>query len=308
MAPGGRPARRFRLIATLILVAGVPVAIGVWAYLQEIADVGAWGRMNPLGGVAARLMDQVETQVYSGQQQIQSVAADPDLADPAAAGAALKRYAPYIQSGRFRALVVELPGGGRYSVPEVLPKGLEGGLPAGGGTGISGLLVADDGGELVAITALLAGPKAPGGRLVGLFDVSRVLGEAMVDRMRVARWGEAFIADGDGRIFVSANPGLKGRTLADLDLAQSPGADGLYTAAGWSGPDGTPHFVALAGSHNYYEGPQNAWRVGLIVPEAVVGQRSRGLTAWIWVIIGLVLVISTGLLLVLRHSMRGAPR
>jgi hypothetical protein len=289
-------------------VAGVPIAIGVFAYLREIVDLGAWGRMNPLGGVAARLMDQVETQIYSGQQQIESVAADPALSDPATARDALRQYEPYIRSGRFKALAVELPGGGRFTVPDVLPEGLEGGWPRGGGAGISELLPGPDGGHLLAITALLTGPKAPGGRLVGLFDVSRVLGASMVDRMRVARWGEAFIADGEGRIFVSANPSLKGRTLADLDLAREPGEDGLYTADGWQGPDGTPHFVALAGSHNYYQGPQNAWRVGLIVPEAVVGQRSRGLKVWIVVIICTVLVISAGLALVLRHSMRGAPR
>lgn len=285
----------------------MPIGLSVWAYLREIVDLKTWGRTNPLGGVAARLMDQVETQIYSGQQQIQSMAADPALTEPATAREALLRYTPYIDSGRFRALAVELPGQGRFTVPAELPADLAP-WPSGGGAGISELMPGPGGNQVLAITALLAGPKAPGGRLIGLFDVSRVLGAAMLDRMRVARWGEAFIADRDGRIFLSANPGLTGRTLAELDLARNPGEDGLYLADGWRAADGSRHFVALAGSHGYYQGPQNGWRVGLIVPEAIVGQRSQRMSVWIVVIICVILALTAGLVLVLRHSLRGAPR
>jgi hypothetical protein len=289
-------------------VAGIPIGLSLWVYLREIVDLKTWGRTNPLGGVAARLMDQVETQIYSGQQQIQSVAADPALSDPATAGEALARYSPYIQTGRFVALAVEFPDGGRFTVPAALPAGVEAVWPSGGKEGLSALLTGPDGHRVVAMTAVLAGRKAPGGRLTGLFDVTQVVGAAMLDRMRVARWGEAFIADADGRIFLSANPGLTGRTLGDLGLGNAPGEDGLYQADGWQAPDGSRHFVALAGSHGYYEGPQNGWRVGLMVPEAVVGQRSQSMSRWIAVIILVILALTAGLLMVLRHSLRGAPR
>lgn len=283
----------------------LPIGLVLWAYLHEIVDVGAWSRMNPLGGVAARLMDQVETQIYAGQQQIQTMAADPTLADPEAAAEALGRYAPYLRSGRFKALAVDLPGSGRYTLPEALPAAWRGAWPAAGRDGVSELVADPEGGWVIVMVAPLADPN---GHLAGVFDVSAVLGSAMVDRMRVARWGEAFIADGEGRIFLSANPGLTGHSLAELGLAHTTGTEGLYVADGWRDDRGQRHFVALADSHGYYQGPQNAWRVGLMVPEAVVGERGRGLTRWIAAVMVAVLVITAGLAMVLRHSMRGAPR
>jgi hypothetical protein len=297
----------WRLFAALSLAAGLPIVLVVWAYLKEISDLGAWARMNPLGGVAARLMDQVETQIDRGRAQIRAVADDPEVADPASAAPALARYEPYLASGRFKALILKLDDGRRLSRPEAVP------LPPGAladdppAPGISELIATPDGGWVLAVTEPLAG----GGRgawVTGLFDVSAVLGQSMVDRMRVARWGEAFIADREGRIFLSANPGLLGRSLGDLGLDRARATNGLYTADGWRDNREHPHFVALAESHGYYPGPQNGWRVGLLVPEEVVGARSRGLSAWIGVIIAAVVAITVGLGLVLRHSMRGAPR
>jgi len=297
----------WRLFAALTLAAGLPIVLVVWAYLKEIADLGAWGRMNPLGGVAARLMDQVETRIDAGRAQIRALAAEPGLGDPALAASGLARYEPYLASGHFRALILRLDDGRRLSRPDAppLPAGaLAGDPPA---PGISDLLAMPDGGWVLAVTEPLAGARR-GAWVTGLFDVSAVLGQTMVDRMRVARWGEAFIADGDGRIFLSANRGLVGRSLADLGLDRAGAADGLYVADGWRDARSHPHFVALADSHGYYEGPQNGWRVGVLVPEAVVGARSRSLSAWIGVIIAVVVAITAGLGLVLRHSMRGAAR
>lgn len=298
----------WRLFAALFLAAGLPIAVVVWAYLQEIADLGAWGRMNPLGEVAARLMDQVESQIHAGQQQVQMVAADPALLRPGAAAETLMQYDPYVRSGRFRALALELEGGSRHTVPAVLPAAWRGSWPGRSAAGVSELLPGPDGGWVVAITTPLGASDVPRGWLTGLFDVSTVLGEAMVDRMRVAQWGEAFIADGNGRIFLSANRGLVGRSLGELGLERAGAADGLQVTDGWRDARGRPHFVALADSHAYYEGPQNGWRVGLMVPEGVVGARSRNLAVWIGVIIAVVLAITAGLGLVLRHSMRGSPR
>lgn len=300
--------KRWRLFAALFLAAGLPIVLVVWAYLREIADLGAWARMNPLGEVAARLMDRVERQIHSGQEQIQTLAADPALADPGGAGEALRQYDPYVRSGRFRALALELAGGGRYTVPPVLPAAYGGQWPGRSAAGVSELLPGPEGGWVVAMTAPLGAADAPRGWLTGLFDVSAVLGDAMVDRMRVARWGEAFLVDREGRIFLSANRDLVGRSLGELGLERAPAADGAFAVEGWRDDSGRPHFVAVAPSQGYYEGPQNAWRVGLMVPEDVVGARSRNLTVWLGMIVAAVLAITTGLVLVLRHSMRGAPR
>ena len=45
--------------------------------LKEISDLGAWSRMNPLGGVAARLMDRVEGQIDQSRVEMRAVAAEP---------------------------------------------------------------------------------------------------------------------------------------------------------------------------------------------------------------------------------------
>jgi hypothetical protein len=296
------------VLLTLVLAVVLPIGLVLWVYVHEIRDLGTWGRMNPLGVVASRLMDQVETQINAGQQQIQTVAADPALADPAQAREALRRYATYVDSGRFKVLALEFPDGTRYTLPEAPPGSWRADMTGRPAEGVSELIPGPDGGWLLAMSAPLGGADAPEGRLTGLFDVSGVLGQAMLDRMQVARWGEAFIADREGRIFLSANPGLEGHSLAELGLAGKAGPDGLYTAEDFRTADGQRHFVAVAESHGYYEGPQNGWKVGLMVPESVVGARSRGMTTWIQAVIASVLVITAALALVLRHSMRGAPR
>ncbi len=296
--------KRLRLAVTLVLVAGFPIALVVWVFVHEIRDLSAWGRINPLGGVADTLMDKVETQFHDGHEQIHTLASDPDLTGPAAPEA-LARYDPYVQSGRFKALFVALSDGRRLTVPPALPESWGRLLPASPEAGLSEVLTDPDGALVVAITAPVEGA---GGWVTGLFDVSAVLGESVLDRMRLAEYGQAFLVDGDGRIFLSADRALVGRSLDDLGLARAAGAEGVYEAGGWRQGDGQPHYVALAPSHGYYEGPQNAWRAGLMIPESVVAGRSQNMTVWVGAVVVAVLLISAALILVLRHSVKGAPR
>jgi hypothetical protein len=296
--------KRWRLFVTLFLVAGLPILLVVGVYLKEIRDLATWGRTNPLGGVADTLMDKVETQFHDGHEQIHTLADEPGLTGPAAAET-LARYDDYIQSGRFKALFVALADGRTLTDPAALPEGWMHSVPAAPEAGLSEVFTDPDGALVVAITAPVEGA---GGWVTGLFDVSRVLGESVLDRMRLAEYGQAFLVDRDGRIFLSADRALVGRSLDDLGLARAAGAEGLYEAGGWRQADGEPHYVALAPSHGYYEGPQNAWRAGLMVPERVVAGRSHGMSTWVGGVVVAIVLISGGLFLVLRHSVTGAPR
>jgi hypothetical protein len=295
--------KRLRLAVTVFLVAGFPIGLVVWVFVHEIHDLSAWGRINPLGGVAATLMDQVETQIHAGHEQIQSLADDPDLAGPAAAEA-LARYDPIVRSGRFKALFVSLADGRRFTLPAALPAEWDRLVPGPPGAGLSELTAGPDGALVVAMTAPVSGAR---GWVTGLFDVSVVLGTSILDRMGIARTGQAFLVDGAGRIFLSADRALIGRSLVDLGLAPAAGADAPFEAGDWRASGGEPHYVALAPSHRYYEGPQNAWRAGLMVPESVVAGRSQGMTFWVGVVVAAVLAITAALALILRHSVRGAP-
>jgi hypothetical protein len=296
--------KRLRVLVTLFLVAGFPIALVVWVFVHEIRDLSAWGRINPLGGVADTLMDQVETQIHDGHEQIHILASDPDLAGPAAAEA-LGRYDPYVRSGRFKALFVALSDGRRYSLPAALPAGWEGLVPGPPEAGLSELAADPDGALVVAITAPVTDAR---GWVTGLLDVSAVLGESVLDRMRIAEMGQAFLVDREGHIFLSADRALVGHSLVDLGLARGAGAGRVYEAGDWRTEGGEPHYVALAPSHGYYEGPQNGWRAGLMVPESVVAERSEGMAGWVAAVVVAVFVITAGLVLVLRHSMKGAPR
>jgi hypothetical protein len=295
--------KSLRLALTLILVAGFPIGLVVWVFVHEIHDLNAWGRTNPLGGVADTLMDQVETQIHAGHEQIDTLADDPDLTGPAP-DEVLARYDPFVSSGRFKALFVSLADGRRFTMPPGLSADWDRLVPGPPEAGLSKLTADPDGALVVAMTAPVTGAR---GWVTGLFDVSAVLGDSVLARMRIARMGQAFLVDGDGRIFLSADQALVGRSLADLGLAQAAGADGLYEAGDWRADGGEPHFVALAPSHGYYEGPQNAWRAGLMVPESVVAGRSAGMSFWVGVVVATVLAITAGLTVILRHSMRGAP-
>jgi len=295
--------QRLRLAVTLFLVAGFPIGLVVWVFVHEIRDLSAWGRTNPLGGVADTLMDQVETQIHNGQEQIHTLADEPDLAGPAP-DEVLARYDPFVQSGRFKALFLALADGRRFTVPPALPADWDRMVPGPPVAGLSNLAADPDGALVVAMTAPVAGAR---GWVTGLFDVSAVLGDSVLDRMQVARMGQAFLVDGEGRIFLSADRALVGRSLADLGLARAAGTDGLYEAGDWRGDGGAPHYVALAPSHGYYEGPQNGWRAGLMVPESVVAGRSRSMAFWVGVVVASVLAITAGLIVILRHSIRGAP-
>lgn len=295
--------KRLRVLVTVFLVAGFPIALVVWVFVHEIRDLSAWGRINPLGGVADTLMDQVETKIHDGHEQVHMLASDPDLTGPAAAEV-LSRYDPLVQSGRFKALVVALADGRRYRIPPALPAGWDGLLPVSPEAGLSELAAGPEGAWVVAITAPVTDA---GGWVTGLLDVSAVLGESVLDRMRIAQMGQAFLVDREGRIFLSADRDLVGRSLDELGLARTAGADGVYEADNWRSDGGEPHYVALAPSHGYYEGPQNGWRAGLMVPESVVAGRSGNMTVWVSVTVAAVLLITAGLIAVLRHSMRGAP-
>lgn len=295
--------QRLRLAVTLFLVAGFPIGLVVWVFVHEIRDLSAWGRTNPLGGVADTLMDQVETQIHDGHGQIHALADDPDLPGPRAAEA-LARYEPFVQSGRFKALFVALADGRRFTVPPALPADWDRMVPGPPAAGLADLAADPEGALVVAMTAPVAGGR---GWVTGLFDVSAVLGESVLDRMQIARTGQAFLVDGEGRIFLSADRALVGRHLVDLGLGRDAGSAGLYEAGDWRANGGEPHYVALAPSHGYYEGPQNAWRAGLMVPESVVAGRSRSMTFWVGMVVATVLAITAGLAVILRHSVRGAP-
>jgi len=312
--------KRWRLIVTLFLVAGLPILLVVGVYLWEIRDLAAWGRTNPLGGVADTLMDRVETLVHQGQEQIGTLAADPELAGPDAE-AVLARYDPLVRSGAFKALAVSLQDGRRLTLPETLPEDTASLVPARATPGVSDLKPHPDGTWVVVMTAPIAAPaivghpgtsgisgSGAGGWVTGLFDVSEVLGATLLGRMQMNRWGQAFLADGRGVIFLSGDQALVGRTLDDLGLARTAGAREVYEADGWRNAGGEPHYVALAPSHGYYEGPQNGWRAGLILPESVVRGRSANMTGWVAWAVAVVVVVTAGLLLVLRRSMTGPVR
>lgn len=309
--------KRWRLIVTLFLVAGLPILLVLAVFLREIKDLGAWGRTNPLGGVADTLMDKIETRIHQAREQVDLVAADPEIAGPYAQ-AALARYEPIVGAGSFKALVVHLKDGRSLTLPEALPDGTGPLVPVPAAAGVSALKAHPDGTWVMAMTAPIAAPgDAPAGLpagagangwVTGLFDVSGAIGDALLGRMQVNRWGQAFLADAQGVIFLAGDDALVGRKLDDLGLERTAGAREVYEADGWRTETGAPHFVALAPSHGYYEGPQNGWRAGLILPESVVRGRSDRMTAWVVTAVVAVLVITAGLMLVLRRSMTGPVR
>jgi len=114
--------------------------------------------------------------------------------------------------------------------------------------------------------------------------------------------GDAFLADGDGRIFLSANPLFVGRSLAEL------GWSGIDSATPWTDEAGRDHWVALAPGKAYMMGPHSAWRAGLTVPVEMVSGRSDDLSRRLIIIMAAVIICSVFMLFVLRRSIRGRVR
>jgi hypothetical protein len=223
---------------------------------------------------------------------VRALAADPD-----ARGEGLAVYAPFVDTGPFVVLSVTHKNQ-RTVLPASTPLADDPvwtDLPP---DGFSPLRFLADGRPVMAVVVTGEG----GRRAVGMVDLQRLLGRDLMDRMRVAHWGEAFIAAPDGRIFISARRELVGRRVSELGL--HPGEDGAEGV--WRDDAGAAHWVGLAEAAD--DGSARGWRVGLTVPEAVQATRNRH-TQWsLWTIIGVVLTVTGGLLAVFLHSLRGPAR
>ncbi|MFQ5508115.1 MAG: cache domain-containing protein [Leptospirillia bacterium] len=273
--------------------------------VREIHDLDAWSQRNPLPEVAATLLDRIDTQLNNARATLRSVASDPALLPPspgaeAAHFDALSTYAPLIQASPFMALMWSR-GDDHASLPQPLPDGWEAVAGQAPEDGIAPISVLPDGREVLAIGT----PLAAAGRLVGLYGVEAGLDRALVRRMQLAEWGQAFLADETGRIFLSAHPELKGKNLADLGLLSAPGES---LEGRWKDASGTEFFTAVAGNPGWYDGPQKGWKVGLAVRATAVADRAAGYQFWVAVIVSLILLITLGLGWVLRTSIRGKKR
>jgi len=289
-APGRH--RFGRLWVAALLVAGVPLAITLLTFLREIIDLSVLTRTNPLQEVASSLVQRVDLRLAEAGAKMRAVAGDPSAHD-----AGLAVYAPFVENGPFAAVSVTharqrslLPAGTPLAddpVWEALPE-----------DGFSPLRFLADGRPVVAVVVTGEG----GRKAVGMVDLERLLGHDLVDRMRLARWGEVFIAAPDGRIFLSARRELVGRRVTDLGLRPVAGAEGV-----WRDGNGTDHWVGLADATGAGSAARG-WRVGLTVPETVQATRNRGTQTAVWAIIGAVLTVTAGLLAVFLHSLRGPAR
>lgn len=278
----------------LALAAGVPIVLVVWSFMWEIRDIRTLKEQNPLPDVAAALMERIDLRLQEGVATVQEVAS----VSAAAGGCALTEPVPAM----FLALFCSQRPGSGMSLPSPLPDGWDDVWPkAVAEERIFDLMHLPDGRPVLVMATPLAGTA--GGWVAGLFDVQGVLGQALLERMRVAQWGDAFVADRDGRIFLSAHPRLLGRTLADLGLAG--GGARPDTTGQWRDPEGRPYWVSVVGNPGWFHGPHRDWRVGLMVLDEVQRQRHRRLEGWVMAIITVILAITVGMALVLRRSIRG---
>ncbi len=294
--PNGR-----RMWWTLLLVAGVPILMTLWTFVYELSDIGSMDRQNPLEEVAATLLDRVDQRLRTGVQMVDVIAAElaeSDLPPTDMIG----NFSEYVLAGPFLALSVSQQDGGFAVYPARLSDDIGRSWAALEGHGMSPLMVLPGGAQAVAIST----PVGDGlrGTVVALFDVETVLGRNEVARMRVARDGEAFVADGDGRVILSANPHLVGRSVDEMGLF--PNSTGEERAAGrFTGADGRVYLVGIAGNPGWYKGPHQEWKVGLVAPEQSLLNRNDGMKRYLWAVIAAIVLISIGMLFVLRRSIRG---
>ncbi|MBI5136323.1 MAG: cache domain-containing protein [Nitrospirae bacterium] len=283
----------------VLLVVGVPILVILFTFGRELADIAVLDRQNPLNGVASTLLERVDRHIRDATELVDLMASAMAMAE-VSAEPPLSDYGEYVRSGPFFALARVGPGAPR-TWPDPPPDGLGAAWLGGPAVGVSKLFTLPDGRPALTIATPLG--DGARGHLVALFDVARVLGAGEVERMRVARQGEAFVVDEGGRVILSANRHLLGRTLGELGLA-TPGPGGEQMDR-WLAADGTPYLVGLARNPGWYQGPHHGWMVGLVAPEAQVLGRNLGMKRYLGAVMVAIVVISGALLLLLRRSVRG---
>jgi hypothetical protein len=284
----------------VFLVAGIPIMVILWTFLKEIIDIGALDRRNPLGDVAATLLERVDTRFRQAGESVEHIGTALALTAPEAVFS-LNDYAAYVDGGAFLALT-RVTGDGRLTTyPNPLPSALDAWSPKEQVFGMSALLSLADGVQGVAIAVPVGGPDVSRGRVVGLLNVSTVLGRDEVGRMRVATGGEAFVADGGGRIILSANRHLMGRMVSELGIG--------FTEQGgrWVSPDGVPYLLGMAKNPGWFDGPHRDWAVGLLAPEAALLERNAHMRRKVVLVMVVVMLVTIALVAVLRRSV-GARR
>lgn len=296
---------------TVFLVAGVPILVTLLTLLKEVVDIGVMDTQNPLGEVAETLLDRVDHRFRDGAKAVDWMASAITLSSPDDP-ISLKDFAAHVGSGPFLALAhLSADGVVRETYPEAFSGWGESwlGLEV---QGLSELISHPDGDLAVAIAA----PLDSGGRVVGLFDVSTVLGTGEVRRMQVAASGEAFVADGAGRVILSANAHLLGRNLAELGLtragagptaAEPATADDAVSSRThhWTAPDGTLFLVGMAHNPGWFQGPHQHWQVGLAAPREAFLARNQKMRRRVILIMVVVTLITLGMIAVLRRSLIG---
>lgn len=287
MSPPGF--RRGRFIGVVLFVAGIPLAVILLTFAREWVDLGALANQNPLTDVANGFMERMDRRIAGAEQALSAMTTDPALDT---AGADLSAYRHFTTPGPFLA-VAYYPAGA--SAPHVLPAGWSGGWPA--TTHDGSLPVTVQGGS----QALVLTANHGGRRAVGLFDLSGVLGRDLINRMRMAGWGEVVLATPDGRIVLAADPKMVGMQIADLPMMNA--RDGK-----WVDEKGETHFMLVQENPGLYPGARKGWKVGLSVPARYVAARSSQQKLWVSGIIAAIVIISAGLVFVLRHSVQGRSR
>lgn len=281
--------RRVRFVGVVLLVVGIPLAVILLTFAREWVDIDALSGQNPLSDVANGLMERMDSRIAQAERALLGMATDPALVE---AGADLSAYNGFVTSGPFLAV-------GYYPVsaafPGILPADWSGGWPASPRNGHEPVTLAD-GRQVLVLSA-----NNGGRRVVGLFDLQRVLGRDLVNRMHMANWGQVFLATRDGRIFLSANRELVGMQVADLPMAGAQNGQ-------WVDAQGEAHFMLVQDNPGLYPGAQKGWKLGLSMPARYVTARAGRQKLWVGGIISVIVVISAALALVLRHSVRGRAR
>ncbi len=295
--PNGR-----RMWLTLLLVAGVPIVVTLWTFLHELSDIGAMDSQNPLEEVAATLLDRVDQRIRNGARMVDLIAGELAESDRSPTEV-IGDFSEYVHAGPFLALSVGLQGGEAATYPPTLPDEIGHQWTRSQSHGISPLTVLPGGAQAVTMSSPV-GDDSRGAAVVGLFDVETVLGRREVARMRVARNGEAFIADGSGRVILSANRHMLGRSIDEMGLTLT-GTDKNQFTGRFTGADGQTYLVGMAGNPGWYKGPHQQWTVGLVAPEQSLLTRNNGMKRYLWAVITAILLITVGMVFVLRRSIRG---
>ncbi len=290
-----------RLFWTLMVAVGVPTGVVFWSLLYQLDDIGALHQQNPLTGVAATLLDRLDQRIRTGAEMMERIAGRM-AASQTAPTEALPHYAEYVHSGPFLALSVALPDGRVSTYPSELPDALGAAWSRTFAPGMSDLIHLPGGAMAVTMSAPVAGDRPA--RVVGLFDVQSVLGRGELDRMRVASGGEAFVADESGRVILSANRHLIGYGLSDMGLS-APLEPENTVGGRFVDANGRTYLTALAANPGWYRGPHRRWLVGLLAPEQALHSRTAGMEYYLrWVLVAVV-IITGGMIWVLRRSYRG---